>query len=298
VSLGVRPKTDHVWGALNLFRGRLYAGISSYCNNAFYRGALMAVDVRRARLVARRRLTDPRRHGAGIWGWGGVAIDSANGRVYAATANGQSRPQDARYAEHVLRFSPGLKIEAADRPRVRRPPDADFGAHPVLLRRAGCPPQLVVAHKTGMLLLYDRDRIARGPRQRLQLGDPASLDQFGTYAWSPLDRRLFVNLVTSHGPYRAGIVALSLGSSCRLRLAWQAPTATEHALRGVPVVADGVVWSTAGQKVYAVAAEDGRALWNSGSTFGNLIPGAPVPADGRLFAAGWDGRLRAFVPGS
>jgi outer membrane protein assembly factor BamB len=297
VSLGVRPKTDHVWGALNLFRGRLYAGISSYCNNAFYRGALMAIDVKRARLITRRRLTDARRHGAGIWGWGGVAIDSANGRVYAATANGQSHPQDAKYAEHVLRFSPSLRLEAANRPRVRRPPDADFGAHPLLLRTAGCPPQLVVAHKTGMLLLYDRNRLARGPRQRLQLGDPTSLDQFGTYAWSPPDRRLFVNLVTSHGPYRAGIVALSLGSSCRLRLAWQTRTATDHALRGVPVVAGGVVWSTAGQRVYAVAAADGRPLWDSGSTFTNLIPGTPVPADGRLFAAGWDGRLRAFLPG-
>ena len=43
MSLGVAEE-HHVWGALNLFRGRLYAGVSSYCNNAFYRGALMAVD--------------------------------------------------------------------------------------------------------------------------------------------------------------------------------------------------------------------------------------------------------------
>jgi hypothetical protein len=195
-------------------------------------------------------------------------------------------------------MSPGLRIEAADRPRVRRPPDADFGAHPILLRGAGCPPQLAVVHKTGMLLLYDRARLARGPRQRLQLGDPASLDQFGTYAWSPPDRRLFVNLATDHGPYRAGIVALSLGADCRLRLAWQTRTAVEHALRGVPVVAAGVVWSTAGEKVYALAAADGRPLWDSGTALGNLVPAAPVPADGRLFAAGWDGRLHAFAPGS
>jgi outer membrane protein assembly factor BamB len=298
VSLGVRAKTDHVWGALNLFRGRLYAGVSSYCNNAFYRGALMAVDVRRAKLVARRWLTGPRHHGAGIWGWGGVAIDSANGRVYAGTANGQSKPQDLPYAEHVLRFSPSLRIEAADKPKLRRKADADFGAHPLLLHGQGCPPQLVIAHKSGMLLLYDRARIARGPRQRLQLGDPESLDQFGTYAWSPPARRLFVNLVTDHDPYRAGIVALDLGTDCRLHLAWQSRTAEEHALRGVPVVADGVVWSTAGDKLYAVAADDGRRLWGGGSTFGNLVPAAPVPADGRLFAAGWDGRLHAFAPGS
>src|SRR4051794_723569 len=233
VALGTSPKNTHVWGALNLFRGRLYAGVSSYCNNAFYRGALMAVDTKRARLAARRFLTGPHHHGAGIWGWGGVAIDSATGRVYAGTANGQSKPQDLPYAEHVLRFSPGLKIEAADLPRVRRKPDADFGAQPLLLRGAGCPPQLAIAHKSGMLLLYDRTRIGRGPRQRLQLGDPESLDQFGTYAWSPLDPRLVVSLATDHAPYRSGLVALDLGTDCRLHLAWQTPTAEEHALRGV-----------------------------------------------------------------
>ena len=166
------------------------------------------------------------------------------------------------------------------------------------MRGTGCPPQLVIAHKSGMLLLYDRARIARGPRQRLQLGDPESLDQFGTYAWSPLDRRLVVSLATDHAPYRSGLVALDLGTDCRLHLAWQTPTAEEHALRGVPVIADGVVWSTAGQTLYANALADGRPLWNSGSTFTNLVPAPPVPADGRLFAAGWDGRLRSFRPGS
>lgn len=298
VSLGARPKTDHVWGGLNVFNGRLYAATASYCDNAFYRGALMAVDVRRARRVARVWLTGPHVHGGGIWGWGGVAVDSTNGRVYGATANAQTRPQDADYAEHVLRLSPGLRVEAADNPSVRRKGDADFGAHPVLLRRAGCPPQLAVVHKSGMLLLYDRNRLARGPRQRLQLADPESLDQFSTYAWSPPDRRLFVNLTTSHGRYRAGMVALSLGASCRLHLAWQTRNGPEHALRGAPVVAAGVVWATAGEKVYGVAAADGRPLWDSGAAFDNLVPAAPVPADGRLFAAGWDGKLHAFSPGS
>ena len=52
--------------------------------------------------------------------------------------------------------------------------DADFGGHPVLIDAGGCPPLLAVAHKAGAILLYDRRRLAHGPLQRLQAGDPKS----------------------------------------------------------------------------------------------------------------------------
>jgi hypothetical protein len=231
-----------------------------------------------------------------VWGWGGVSVDSSTGRVYAATANAQTHRQYSDLAEHVLRLSPDLRLEAADLPRVRRGGDADFGAHPILLRGDGCPPQLAVIHKSGVLLLYDRDRIARGPRQRLQLADAGSEDAFSTYAWSAPDRRLYVSLPSGEPPYRAGVVALRLGSDCRLKRGWQARTGDDHELRAVPVVAGGVVWSSAGQRLYALAASDGRRLWDSGTTFGQVIAAAPVLGDGRLFASSWDGRMRAFAP--
>ena len=64
----------------------------------------------------------------------------------------------------------------------------------------------------------------------------------------------------------------------------------------MPVVAAGVVWATAGQRVYALAASDGRRLWDSGTTLGALAPAAPVPADGRLVVAAWDGRVHMYAP--
>jgi hypothetical protein len=294
VTITPRPGTEHVWGGLNLFAGRVYAGLASFCDNAFYRGAIVSIDVARARRAARIWLTKPHNHGGGVWGWGGVAIDSATGGVYAATANAQGRRQDADLAEHVLRLSPSLRVEASDRPRVRRLGDADFGAHPILFRGAGCPPQLAVIHKSGLLLLYDRDRIARGARQRIQLGDPGSLDAFSTYAWA--DGRLYVSMPSGHAPYRAGVVALRLGADCRLKRGWQARTGYDHELRAVPVVAAGVVWTSAGQRLYALAADDGRRLWDSGSAFGGLVAAAPALGDGRVFASSWDGRVRAFAP--
>ena len=294
VALTARPGTEHVWGALNLFGGRVYAGLASFCDNAFYRGSIVAVDVARARRVARAYLTRPHVFGGGVWGWGGVAIDTRDGRVYAATANAQTHRQDADYAEHVLRLSPGLRVEAADDPRVVRRGDADFGAHPILLQAGACPPQLAVMHKTGTLLLYDRARIGRGPRQWLQLGDPGSQDAFSTYAWD--GTRLYVALPSGRAPYRGGVVALRLGADCRLKLAWQGRTGDDHELRAVPVVAAGVVWSSAGQRLYALSAADGRRLWDSGSTFGQVVAAAPALGDGRLFASSWDGEVRAFGP--
>ena len=292
VTITPRPAIEHVWGGLNLFGGRLYAGIASFCDNAFYRGALVAIDVAQAKRVARIYLTKPHVHGGGVWGWGGVGIDTRTGRVYAATANAQSHRQDADLAEQVLRLSPDLKLEARDNPRVVRRGDADFGAHPILFRRPGCPGQLAVIHKTGTLLLYDRNRIATGPRQRLQLADQGSQDAFSTYAWD--GTKLYVSIPSGAPPYRGGVVALRLGTDCRLKRGWQARTGDDHALRAVPVVAGGVVWTSAGQRLYALAADDGRRLWDSGTTFGQVIAAAPALGDGRVFTSSWDGRVRAW----
>jgi hypothetical protein len=245
--------------------------------------------------VARIFLTSPHTHGGGVWAWGGVSIDPVAGHVYAATGDAQSGREDADLAEHLLRLSPDLKLEAATLPPVRHDGDADFGAHPILFRGAGCPPQLALMHKAGALLLYDRNQIERGPRQRLQLADPRYLDAFGTYAWSPPDRTLFVSLPSGTPANKGGVLALRLGSDCRFTRRWLATTGADHELRAVPVVADGVIWTSAGQRLYALDASDGRRLWDSGTTFGQVVVAAPTIGDGRVFASSWDGHVRAFV---
>ena len=39
--------------------------------------------------------------------------------------------------------------------------DNDFSGAPLLFQAPGCPKQLIVGHKSGLLFLYDRDRIRR-----------------------------------------------------------------------------------------------------------------------------------------
>src|SRR5206468_851293 len=105
---------------------------------------------------------------------------------------------------------------------------------------------------------------------------------------------LFVALPSGQSPYRAGVVALRVGSDCRLKRAWQGTTGDGHDLRAAPIVAGGIVWSSAGQRLYALDAADGHRLWDSGTTFGQVVTAAPALGDGRLFTSSWDGQVRAF----
>ena len=296
VRVTVAPSREHVWGALALRAGRLYVATASHCSSAFYRGRLVAIDVRRARVTRTWLPLDPRRRGAGMWGWGGMAIDRATGDVFVATADALSPPVHARGADGVARLGPDLRLRAFDRPPTPAVQDAEFGGAPILLRAPGCPPQLAVIHKSGALFLYDRDRIAAGPRQALQLGRRGLLGAFGTYAWSVSARTLFV-ANNSTGDLPHGLLALRLGADCRLGLMWSAPAGPDPAVLSPPVVANGVVYLATGfgREVHAFDAATGRALWTS-PRLGGPAYGGPAVANGRLYVAAWDRRLHAYAP--
>jgi outer membrane protein assembly factor BamB len=291
----VGGRGEHVWGALTLSRGRLYVATASHCDNAFYRGRLVALNPRTGR---RRSSWFPvgRDHGGGIWGWGGAAIDRADGHVYVTTANAQyPRPENHRYAERVVRLSPSLEVVRSNHPSLPKMDDNDFGGAPILFRAGGCPAQLAAVHKNGQLLLYDRERIRRGPVQRIQLGDRDAFSALGAHAWW---RRTLYVANGSAGRYRQGLVALRLTDVCRLRLRWQRPVGTETTWPTTPVVAGGVVLfgDGSGGRLHAFDARDGTPLWDSGDATGELYA-APIVAGGMVFAPSWDGNLHAFGRG-
>jgi outer membrane protein assembly factor BamB len=293
------PARDYVWGALALRAGRLYAATASHCANAFFRGRIVAIDVRRARVAHTWFSLSPRLRGAGMWGWGGVTVDPSSGDLFVATADSLGPTAHERRADSIVRLSSTLHVRAYNRPRaIADVQDAEFGGAPVLLDAAGCPPLLAVVHKSGALVLYDRDRIPAGPRQLLQIGRPGNLGAFGTYAWSAAARTLFVaNNTTGDLPH--GLDALALQPDCTLSLSWSAPVGPEPALLSPPVVANGVVYLATGfgRDVWALDALTGRALWTSPPTDGALY-GGPTVANGRLYVAGWDEKLRAYAPGA
>jgi outer membrane protein assembly factor BamB len=294
VHVGLR--NEHVWGALALANGRLYVATASHCNNAFYRGRVVALAPDSGKRRAQWQALGRRAYGGGVWGWGGVAVGES-GDAFVATANAQGVRGNTPYAEHVVRLSERLRLEQANDPGPPRNDDNDFTGAPVLLRARGCPAQLAVMHKTGQLFLYDRAAIRGGPRQRIQAGSREAFVGLGTYAWSPVHRTLYLANGSS-GRYPQGLVALRLGDRCRLRLAWKQPLGEEPTWPTPPVVAgDVVVFGDGSQRtLHAFDARDGTPLWDSGEVTGDLY-GAPIVAGGRIFAPSWDEKLHAFGAG-
>ena len=290
------PAREHIWGGVARRGDRLYAATSSHCDEAFYRGRLVAIDARRGRVDAT-WFTLPRRlRGGGIWGWGGAVVDVRDGDVYVATANAVVVREDTPFAEHVVRLTSALRRRAANHPPLPNTGDADFGAAPLLYRAPGCPPQLAVLHKSGALLVYDRDRIASGPRQTLQVGDGARLAAYGTYAYASSARLLFVANNTT-GDFTHGLLAFRVNAGCTLEPAWQQPVGPNPAVLSPPVTANGVVYlgTGFGRELWAFDAASGRPLWTSG-TLAGAVYGGPTVAGGRLYAGAWDGRIHAFAP--
>ncbi len=290
------PAREHIWGGLSRRGDRLYAATSSHCDETFYRGRVVALDARRARIAATWYSLPARLRGGGVWGWGGAALDPRDGNVYVATANALVVREDTPSAEHVVRLSPGLRPRAIDHPAIPNTGDADFGAAPLLYRAPGCPPQLAVLHKSGALLVYDRDRVARGPRQTLQVGDGRRLGAYGTYAYSATARTLFVANNTT-GDFTHGLLAFRVSAACTLEPLWQQAVGPEPAILSPPVVAAGVVYLGTGfdDELWAFDASTGRPLWTSPRLTG-AVYGGPTVANGRLYAGAWDRRLHAFAP--
>lgn len=289
---------EHVWGAPTLFHDRLYVGTASYCDLTPFHGRLVAIDTRRAQRTADWLVTRGHGPGGGIWGWGGAAVDPRDGDVYVATGNGESHSERLPYAERVVRLSPGLHVKDSNHPAVAEPGDADFGAFTPLFGAHGCPPQLVAVHKTGVLFLYDRHALGRGPVQRIRLGDPKPLSSFGTYAWSDSQRTLYVTVgAGATTAFRHGIMALRLTSACRLAVRWTHELGPADAVPSPPIVAGDVVYydDGGGGEALALDARSGSLLWRSGGALGPAYA-APTVIDGWLYVPSWDHRLHAFAP--
>src|SRR5438876_1111746 len=109
--------------------------------------------------------------GGGIWGWGGASVDSS-GDLYVATGNATTTPENYGYAERVVRLSSALEVQASNYPGLDGY-DVDFGSTPVPYQAPGCPEQIVVENKSGVVFVYQRDAIASGPTQQVEIGDYA-----------------------------------------------------------------------------------------------------------------------------
>jgi outer membrane protein assembly factor BamB len=321
-----RPATNKVWGGLTLTGSTLYVTTASDgCDTPPWRGQVYRVDTAGSapqlvnNWVVVPGIAAPN-GGGGIWGYGGLSADPADGRVYAATG-ADSNEAFTPYGDRMVALSPSLSVLGSWEPTHPSqfpcngdPCDLDFGATPVVFHPSGCPTMVAAGNKDGKLYVFDAAALAVNgqPRQQLQLN--ATNDWLGsggiggTPAWWPDGRMLFVgDAGTGFGAIAAGVVGLTVGSDCNLAVSWSRAMGTDPNPISTPTVANGVVYAGEGQggRVFAFNAVTGVPLWNSGSAAGGFMFASPTVAAGALFAGTWVGQgagdagvIRAFRPSS
>ena len=158
-----RPSTNKVWGGLNLVGGTLYvATASDGCDTAPWRGRVYKIDVSGTTpsvtktWVVVSGIADPN-GGGGIWGYGGVSVDTGTGNVFA-TPGADSNEVYSPFADRLVALDSNLNVlgsyapfHPSSFPCVSAPCDVDFGATPAIFQPSGCPTLLAAGNKNGNL---------------------------------------------------------------------------------------------------------------------------------------------------
>lgn len=186
--------------------------------------------------------TVPTVSGGGIWGWGGIAIETGDkaGGIYVASGNAVgTAQQQIDYAEDIVNLSTkDLKLLGAATPTFAAKGDDDYGSTPLVFTPQGCATKLLaIKSKTGMMVV---DTVAADGSlavgQTLTVTTPGGTDFKGTAAWDPVDQLVLVtNDKAGPAPYGAGLVAFHVSCAAPyLSFAWQT---TER--NGTPIMVDG-----------------------------------------------------------
>jgi outer membrane protein assembly factor BamB len=320
-----RPTTNRVWGGLTLSAGNLYVSTASDgADSPPWRGQVYHLVTGASTPTLMHTWTvvpsfPAPTGGGGVWGYGGVSVDPVTGHVYAATA-ADSNELYALYGNRIVGLDGSLNVlgsylppEPGAFPCAGDPCDLDFGSTPVVFKPSGCGTMVAAGNKNGnFYVLRTSDLEAnQPPLQIMQLN--ATNDWLGSGgvggvpAYWAAGRMLFV---TDAGPglpgIAAGVVALTVRQDCTLQVVWSQPIGGNTQPNSTPTIANGVVYVGEGNggKVHAFNALTGVKLWDSGVNAAGATYAAPIVADGKLFAASWDGfaqtshgTLRAFAVG-
>ena len=295
VQLPVDQYHEHVWGAIALGNGHVYFGIASYCDRRPYSGRVLAVSTKTAEVDHSWTVVSVpggTPGGGGIWGWGGVAM-TADGHVWAASANANiaaGAEEATDHAESVIELSSALDLVAASHaPGMPAKGDFGFGSTPIVFSPARCSPLVAAEGKDGALYVWQRSKLAAGPVQRLALAFPATL--YGSPAWDPATQRLFLTSTQGYAGQPAGLDALAVTRSCRLRRVWT--RALGGQLNAIPTIANNAVLVATGTgllRVYAAASGKLVAQRN----LGGAAFVAPIAVGRDVAVVTWSRKLMVY----
>ena len=230
---------NYDWGGMSLVHGALYISTArDGCGTEPGQGGNYQIGVTGS---AQQRLkhwsTVPslpaNQAGGGIWGYGGVSVDTASGHVYATSsddATGISTQEGVTpYAGSLLALDSNLNLLGWYRPtQAAKYPcapsqacDQDFAATPLVFHPAGCPTMLAAGNKNGNLYVttetsLEGDAGSDGSHvQTIQLNQ--TIDDLGEggldgkLAYSPATNLLYVvDSGSGLTGVAAGLLALSV----------------------------------------------------------------------------------------
>lgn len=291
---------DMIHTALNYNpnNGLLYATTGTTCDISPWYGRVTAINAATGAVV-KTFYTMQGSSGGGVWGIGGVAIDTSTNNVFIAVGNADSSTENSAYGEHVVELSADLGTVIASNYPTDMPfmYDSDFVDTPLLFQPMGCQPLLAAVNKSGAFLIYDRTNIGAGPMQEITLSGTGS-EFRGAPAYDPVTNYVYIGLPDSQGIYLPGVAAFSVNANCTLNPTpvWNGTFGATKDRRSPVVVANGVVYVGAKNEnaIYAFDAASGAQLWN-GALSGAGV-NEPVVINGRLYVGDLGGTIRAWAP--
>jgi hypothetical protein len=314
--------------SLTLANGMLYAGTGSTCDISSWRGRIVAVNEASMTLVNtfypvwnQTQVASPSPaafSGGGVWGWGGVSVDSG-GNIWGAVGNLDTQtnpgPQPPfvqhnkefdDYGEHLLELTPNLStVMQSNYPGFvfnnQMSSDLDISGTPVLGQPLGCHEMAAVQGKSGYLYIYDTTGIGSGPVASVKFTSSSFNDpNLGNPAFSPLTGMFYaaVSSAVAGGVTPApGMIALKPCDSALPTVAWTTAFGADSMLSGTPhsmptVTAGGVVFLGTPCKVDVTEGCSGQqfggALWaldaSSGAVLNNGRPIFTTPKAIRMGA--------------
>jgi outer membrane protein assembly factor BamB len=315
------PLSEKDASPLNVANGYLYVVTSGYIGDAPpYDGHVLAVDLSSGKATVFNSLCSKYRklvkgstcsqQRSGIWGRGGAVVDpdsSMNGRIYAATGNGQFDAGSGgdNYGDSLLSLSTDLSgllgsYTPTDYQQLEDG-DTDLGSSsPGILpmqASSSTPYMLVEGGKDAILKLLNRASLP-GIGGELQTVDlpgglfsaPAIWTDGSSNAWVIMG---FSNVVEA---YR---LQTSSSGVSQLVGVWQVSPGSSYGEGSSPVVANGLVFAAFDGALVALNASTGHELWSSaqrssGLNIGGIHWESPIVINGWVYCSDENGNLTGY----
>jgi outer membrane protein assembly factor BamB len=315
------PLTEKDASPLNVANGYLYAVTSGYYGDAPpYDGHIVAVRLSDGKTTVFNslcsnyhkliRANSCSQQRSGIWARGGAVVDpdsSMNGRIYAATGNGQFDAGSGghNYGDSVLSVTADLSnLLGSYTPtnyQQLENGDTDLGStSPAILPKQSSsqtPYMLVQGGKDSILKLLDRTKLP-GVGGELQLVDLPD-GMFSTPSvWTDAAGNAWIFMGFSSEVVAYKLQTSSSGVS-QLKGIWQVSPGNSSGEGSSPVVANGIVFVAFNEALVALNALTGKELWSSALHSARVNIGAihwqsPIVVNGSVYCADESGNLTAY----